>query len=140
MNYAEIEKDKSRWIKEFVYDQWRKILTIFIIGDDVSKNEFQPTNVTSEMIRTVFDNGYKMAMLQTKMSLIKQISIEEDDLRIKILEKLLNEIKDRLETQKCFNLYKGWFDKTLLQDAKKRDDEFKPNLKSDMTKWGDRSM
>ena len=106
----------------------------------MSKNEIQPTNITSEKIRTVFDNGYKMAMLQTKISLTKEISLEEDVLRIKILEKLLNEIEDRLETQKCFNLYKGWFDETLLQDAKKRDDEFKPNLKADMTKWGDRSM
>ena len=63
MNDNEYENEKSRWIKEFVYDQWRKILTIFVIGDDISRNEFKLKDVTSEKIRTVFNNGYKLAML-----------------------------------------------------------------------------
>jgi hypothetical protein len=141
MNDIEYEKQKSRWIKEFVYDQWRKILTIFVIGDDVSRNEFKPKDVTSEQIRTVFNNGYKLAMLQTKKSLVNEILSERDNEKnIKILEKLLSQVEDRLETQKCYVLYKGWFDKTLLEEAIKREEEFKPNLNTDMTKWGDRSM
>jgi hypothetical protein len=107
LDIGEYEKEKSRWVKEFVYDQWRKILTIFIIGIDVSKNTFKPENVTSEKIRTVFDNGYKMAMLQTKKSLMKELFNEEDLRTTKILERLMSQIDDRLETQKCFNLYKN---------------------------------
>jgi hypothetical protein len=140
MNDDEFEKEKSRWLKEFVYDQWRKILTIFVIGDDVSRNGFNPTDVTSEKIRTVFDNGYKMAMLQTKKSLMKELFNEEDWRTIKILERIMSQIDDRLESQKCFNLYKNDGDKSLLVDAKKRDEEFSIYLKSDMTEWADRHM
>ena len=140
MNDDEFEKEKSRRIKEFVYDQWRKILIIFIIGDDVSRNTFKPENVTSEKIRTVFDNGYKMAMVQTKKSLMKELFNEEDWRTIKILERLMSQIDDRLESQKCFNLYKNDWDESLLVDAKKRDEEFSSYLKSDMTEWADRHM
>ena len=140
MNDDEFEKEKSRRIKEFVYDQWRKILIIFIICDDVSRNTFKPENVTSEKIRTVFDNGYKMAMVQTKKSLMKELFNEEDWRTIKILERLMSQIDDRLESQKCFNLYKNDWDESLLVDAKKRDEEFSSYLKSDMTEWADRHM
>lgn len=140
MTEEDYDKEKSRWIKEFVYDQWRKILTIFVIGDDISRDGFTPIDVTSEKIRTVFNNGYKLAMLQTKQSLLNDLINENDENTRTLIEKLLNQIEDRLETQKCFTLYKGWHDKALLDKAKKREDEFSQNLKSDMTKWGDRSM
>jgi len=138
MTDEEYEKERMVRIKEFVYDQWRKILTIFVIDVDISKNDFTPKNITSEKIRTIFNNGYKLAMLQTKQSLLIELRNVSDEKQIEVIEKLLNQIEDRFETHKCFNLYKG--DKTLLADAIKREDEFSTNLKSDMTKWGDRSM
>ena len=140
MDDVDYDKERIRWAKEFAYDQWRKILTIFIIGEDVSRNDFKPKDITSEQIRTVFNNGYKLALLQTKQSLMEEIKRADNDKNLRLIDKLLSQIEDRLETQKCYVLYKGWFDKTLLADAVKREEEFSINLNSDMTIWGDKKM
>ena len=133
MDDDEYENERLRRNKEFVYDQWRKILTIFVIGDDICRNDFTPKDVTSEKIRTVFNNGYKLAMLQTKQSLINEMYKTIDGQCLKTIEKLLDQIEDRLETQKCLVTYKGWSDQTLLVDALKREEEFLKYIQSDMT-------
>ena len=141
MNDFNIDKERSRWAKEFVYEQWRKILTIFVIDIDVSRNDFTPSNVTSEKIRTIFNNGYKLAMLQTKQSLLDEIHKNEDENIRNLMEKLIDKIEDRIETQNLFITYKNKYDESLLSDAIKREAEFSSYLKSNMTKWGeDRSM
>ena len=68
MATEKFETDLLRKSKEFVYEQWRKLLCISVVGEDVSNNQFTPKDVTSEKVRTVFDNGYKLAMLQTLTS------------------------------------------------------------------------
>ena len=138
MDDDEYEIERSRRNKEFVYDQWRKILTLFVIGDDISRNDFTPKNVTSEKIRTVFNNGYKLAMLQTKQSLMNEMYKTGDEQCLKIIEKILDQIDDRLETQKCFVTYKGWSDQTVLEEALIREDEF--IISSDMAEWAGEKM
>ena len=73
MSDDKYERDHLRRGKEFVYEQWRKLLCIFVVGDDINTNQFTPEEVTSEKIRTIFDNGYKLAMLQTRVSLKKEL-------------------------------------------------------------------
>ena len=140
MNNQKYEKEKSRWIKEFVYEQWRKALTISIVNSDVNRNDSEPSGVTNEKIRTVFNNGYKLGLLQTKRSLMIKMSEAEDEKTLNLLEKLFNEIDDRLETQKCFTTYKKSYDESLISEAMKREDEFLINHTFDVTEWGDRRM
>ena len=59
-------KQEIRAKKEFVFQQWRRALCLAVVDTDISDNENQPKDITSEQIRAVFNNGYKMAMLQTK--------------------------------------------------------------------------
>jgi hypothetical protein len=59
-------KQEIRAKKEFVFQQWRRVLCLAVVDTDISDNENQPKDITSEQIRAVFNNGYKMAMLQTK--------------------------------------------------------------------------
>ena len=83
MTADKYEQDRLRRGKEFVYKQWRKLLCIFVVGDDINTNQFTPQEVTSEKIRTIFDNGYKLAMLQTRASLKKELSDSQDTSQIK---------------------------------------------------------
>jgi hypothetical protein len=103
MTADKYEQDRLRRGKEFVYEQWRKLLCIFVVGDDINTNQFTPQEVTSEKIRTIFDNGYKLAMLQTRNSLKKELSDSQDTSQIEVIERLIKQIDDRLETQKCFH-------------------------------------
>ena len=134
------EQDQLRRSKEFVYEQWRKLLCIFVIGDDISTNQFSPQDVTSEKIRTIFDNGYKLAMLQSKVALRKELFGCKDDGQLKIIERLINQIDDRLETQKCLVTYSMSPDKSMHQDAAKRNEEFSRYATEDVTVWIDKQM
>lgn len=138
MNDKEFEKEKLRWEKEFVYEQWRKMLTYLLVGD-INTNLFEPSEVTSEKIRTVFNLGYKLALLQSKRSLMLEMAIS-DEKSLTLIEKLMDQIDDRFETQKCFIRYKKDYDESLLMDAIKREEEFKDYLNWDMTKWANRYM
>jgi hypothetical protein len=140
MSDEKYEIDRLRRGKEFVYDQWRKLLCIFVIGDDISNNQFTPKEVTSEKIRTVFDNGYKLAMLQTKVSLKKELWSGQELRQIEMIERLINQIEDRLQTHKCLVSYSGSHDKLLYEDAVKRDQEFFRYANEDVSKWGDKQM
>ncbi len=90
-------KQEIRAKKEFVFQQWRRVLCQALVDTDISDNENQPNDITSEQIRAVFNSGYKMAMLQTRESLKAELyeSINIDEKRI--VERLLSEVEDRLD-------------------------------------------
>jgi hypothetical protein len=140
MSDDKYERDHLRRGKEFVYEQWRKLLCIFVVGDDINTNQFTPEEVTSEKIRTIFDNGYKLAMLQTRVSLKKELFSSQEPSQSYMIERLINQIEDRLETHKCLVSYSANHDKFLYDDAVKRDEEFLRYAKEDVTKWGDKQM
>jgi hypothetical protein len=128
-------KQELRAKKEFVYQQWRKELCFPVVNTDISDNENQPVNITSEQIRAVFDYGYKMAMLQTKDSLLGEL-YESTNLREKqVIEQLLGEVEDRLETSKCIVTFSKETDKALLNYAQKRETEFARYLGQLLSTW-----
>lgn len=140
MTADKYEQDRLRRGKEFVYEQWRKLLCIFVVGDDINTNQFTLQEVASEKIRTIFDNGYKLGMLQTRVSLKKELAECQDTSQLEMIERLIKQIDDRLETQKCFVTYSGSPDKSLYLDAVKRDEEFLRYAKEDVTKWTEKQM
>jgi hypothetical protein len=128
-------KQEIRAKKEFVFQQWRRVLCLAVVDTDVSDNENQPQNITSEQIRTVFNNGYKMAMLQTRESLKAELyeSINIDEKRI--VERLLTEVEDRLATSKCFVSYSKEEDKEILSQSFRRDAEFSRYMSESLSTW-----
>jgi hypothetical protein len=140
MTADKYEQDLLRGGKEFVYEQWRKLLCIFVVGNDINTNQFTPQEVTSEKIRIIFDNGYKLALLQSKASLKKELFSSQEPSQIDMIERLINQIEDRLETHKCLVSYSGSHDKSLYEDAIKRNEEFLRYAEEDVSKWGDKQM
>jgi hypothetical protein len=140
MTADKYEQDLLRRGKEFVYEQWRKLLCIFVVGNDINTNQFTPQEVTSEKIRTIFDNGYKLVLLQSKASLKKELFSSQEPSQIDMIERLINQIEDRLETHKCLVSYSGSHDKSLYEDAIKRNEEFLRYAEEDVSKWGDKQM
>ncbi len=128
-------KQEIRAKKEFVFQQWRRALCLAVVDTDISDNENQPKNITSEQIRAVFNNGYKMAMLQTRESLKAELyeSINIDEKRI--VERLLTEVEDRLATSKCFVSYSKEEDKEILSQSFRRDAEFSRYLSESLSTW-----
>ena len=96
MSDGEYEQELLRRRKEFVYEQWRKLLCIHVVGVDINTNQFTPEEVTSEKARTIFDRGYQLAMLQTKASLKKQLFACQDPKQSDMIEHLIDQIEDRL--------------------------------------------
>lgn len=141
MSDDEYKKAHLRRKKEFVYEQWRKFLCIHVVGVDISTNQFTPEEVTSEKIRTIFDRGYQLAMLQTKASLKQHLFACQNSKQSAEIERLINQIEDRLETKKCLASYSVNHDNLLFEDAVKRDEEFPAFAEADFTTWGtDRKM
>lgn len=126
--------------KEFVYEQWRKLLCISVVGEDISNNRFTPKDVTSEKVRAVFDSGYKLAMLQTLASLKNELLEARDSGATDAIDRLIKVVQDRLETQKCLVTYSSSHDKSLYEDALNRDADFLRYAKDDVTKWTDKQM
>ncbi len=128
-------KQELRAKKEVVYEQWRRVLCQAVVDTDVSDNENQPKNITSEQIRAVFNNGYKMAMLQTRESLKAELyeSTNMDEKRI--VERLLTEVEDRLATSKCFVSYSKEEDKEILSQSFRRDAEFSRYMSESLSTW-----
>jgi hypothetical protein len=116
------------------------LLCIFVVGNDINTNQFTPQEVTSEKIRIIFDNGYKLALLQSKASLKKELFSSQEPSQIDMIERLINQIEDRLETHKCLVSYSGSHDKSLYEDAIKRNEEFLRYAEEDVSKWGDKQM
>lgn len=140
MATEKFETDLLRKSKEFVYEQWRKLLCISVVGEDVSNNQFTPKDVTSEKVRAVFDSGYKLAMLQTLASLKKEQLEAKNSGEAVAIDRLIKQVQDRLETQKCFVTYSSSPDKSLYEDAVTREKEFLRYAKDDVTKWTDKQM
>ena len=135
-----IDENDSRRSKEFVYEQWRKLLCISIVEEDVSNNQFTPKDITSEEVRTIFDLGYKLAMHQTKASLKSELSVCSHSSDAELIERLNSQIDDRLETHKCLVTYSNCHDESLYLDALRRDAEFFRYAKDDLTKWTHKKM
>ena len=136
--------EKEMRDKEFVYDQWRKLLCIFVVNDDISVGGSDPREkATAEQIRTVFNHGYKLALLQTRESIVDELRkyLSGNDSLNAILNGLINEIDSRIYVSSCYELLKDKFDTSMLIDAKKRDYEFNKNYSSDsFSTWCDKKM
>ena len=97
--HDDIEASRSR---EAEFEEWRKVLTIFIVDGDVnniSKPERQWTRepITEEKVRAVFANGYRLAMLQC----LRWLEIKEQSLLIDLVDesgkKSFQTMKNQLE-------------------------------------------
>ena len=136
MKDKEFWEKESRSRKEFVYQQLRKVLCIFVVGEDISNNNCPPLkHQTSEQIRTVFNNGYKLAMNQTLDSLkkLKKIGVTNSE----ALDLAIQQIEDRLITCECFTSYESSFDPTMLEQAIKRANDFQYEVeRQDLSAWG----
>ena len=135
--------EKEMADKEFVYDQWRKLLCIFVVNEDISVFGNDPQDkVTAEQIRTVFNNGYKLALLQTRESMVNELrkSFGDNDSLNAILNGLINQIDNRISVSSCYEELKDKSNKSMLTDAKKRDNEFNKYSRDSLCTWGDRKM
>jgi vacuolar-type H+-ATPase subunit E/Vma4 len=128
-------KQEIRAKKEFVFQQWRRALCLAVVDTDISDNENQPKDITSEQIRAVFNNGYKMAMLQTRESLKAELYESTNIDEKRIVERLLTEVEDRLATSKCFVSYSKEEDKEILSQSFRRDAEFSRYLSESLSTW-----
>ena len=129
MNYFEQSEPnrKARKDKEFVYEQWRKFLTINVVNEDINLSEREPITVTSEQLRTVFNNGYKFALQQT--------------LKSANLDATANDIaEDRILTSNTYEIYRDYRNDSLLKEAIKRHEEFDSCVNRDVTEWANKTM
>ena len=79
------ERNKERSDKEYVYEQWRKVMTIHVVDEEINRNDRDPITVTMEQLRTVFNNGYKFAMLQNLQSIKAVLRTLEDVFALKAI-------------------------------------------------------
>ena len=125
--------------KEFVYEQWRKILTMHVVNDEINRNIKDSITVTSEQLRTVFNNGYKLAMHQNFLSIENLIDFCNETNRNEF-DQLLEQIRDRLTTSDCIETHKNKLFGLSLIDALKRSKEFDQFTSKDFCSWGSKSM
>ena len=128
-------KQELRAKKEFVYEQWRRVLCLAVVDTDISDNENQPKDITSEQIRAVFNSGYKMAMLQTRESLKAELYESTNIDEKRVIERLLTEVEDRLATSKCIVSFSKEEDKELLSQSFRREAEFSRFLSESLSTW-----
>jgi methylase of polypeptide subunit release factors len=128
-------KQELRAKKEFVYEQWRRVLCLAVVDTDISDNENQPKDITSEQIRAVFNSGYKMAMLQTRESLKAELYESTNIDEKRVIERLLTEVEDRLATSKCIVSYSKEEDKEMLSQSFRREAEFSRYLSESLSTW-----
>lgn len=138
-NFANFEERYERLKKEYVYNEWRKRLTIHIIGGDCCDAEEVFKELTSEQIRAVFNIGYKFAMSQTLESINKKERSTEptDKALLEVLQELSTQIMDRLETQKCFAMYEK---SSRLSMAIHRERHHTNLPERQVSEWGEHSM
>ena len=128
-------KQELRAKKEFVYEQWRRVLCLAVVDTDISDNENQPKDITSEQIRAVFNSGYKMAMLQTRESLKAELYESTNIDEKRVIERLLTEVEDRLATSKCIVSFSKEEDKEMLSQSFRREAEFSSYLSESLSTW-----
>jgi len=140
MEDEELWEKESRSRKEHVYEQLRKMLCIHVVGGDITNNNCpQLEHLTTEQVRTVFNNGYKLAMNQTLDSLknLKKI----DSSSSKSLDEAIRQIEDRLITCECFSKYENSYDETMIEQSKKREKDFQVEVeRQDLSTWGNERM
>ena len=140
MNSDEIYRLKQeRKDKEYVYEQWRKILTMNVVNEDINRNIKDSITVTSEQLRTVFNNGYKLAMHQNFLAIENLLDFSNETNRIEF-DQLLEQIRDRLTTSDCIETHKDKLFGLSLIDALKRSKEFDRFTNKDFCSWGSKSM
>ena len=140
MNSDEIYRLKQeRKDKEYVYEQWRKILTMHVVNEDINRNIKDSITVTSEQLRTVFNNGYKLAMHQNFLAIENLLDFSNETNRNEF-DQLLEQIRDRLTTSDCIETHKDKLFGLSLIDALKRSKEFVRFTNKDFCSWGSKSM
>ena len=140
MNSDEIYRLKQeRKDKEYVYEQWRKILTMHVVNEDINRNIKDSISVTSEQLRTVFNNGYKLAMHQNFLAIENLLDFSNETNRIEV-DQLLEKIRDRLTTSDCIEIHKDNLFRLSVIDAIKRGKEFDRFTNKDFCSWGSKSM
>ena len=140
MNSDEIFRLKQeRKDKEYVFEQWRKILTMHVINEEINRNIKDSITVTSEQLRTVFNNGYKLAMHQNFLAIENLIDFCNESNRYEF-DQLLEQIRDRLTTSDCIETHKDKLFRLSLIDALKRSKEFDRFTNKDFCSWGSKSM
>ena len=140
MNSDEIYRLKQeRKDKEYVYEQWRKILTMHVVNEDINRNIKDSISVTSEQLRTVFNNGYKLAMHQNFLAIENLLDFSNETNRIEF-DQLLEQIRDRLTTSDCIEIHKDNLFRLSVIDAIKRGKEFDRFTNKDFCSWGSKSM
>ena len=140
MNSNEIYHLKeARRRKENVYEQWRKVLTIHVVNEEVNREDRDPITVTMEQLRTVFNNGYKFAMHQNIQSLKRSIKVCEGMEKSELLA-LLEQVKDRVITSDCIERHETDILGLTVDEAFKRRDEFNQFTEDDFCSWGTRTM
>ena len=140
MNSDEIYRLKQeRKDKEYVFEQWRKILTMHVINEEINRNIKDSITVTSEQLRTVFNNGYKLAMHQNLLAIENLIDFCNESNRYEF-DQLLEQIRDRLTTSDCIETHKDKLFGLSLIDALKRSKEFDQFTSKDFCSWGSKSM
>ena len=140
MNSDEIYRLKQeRKDKEYVYEQWRKILTMHVVNEEINRNIKDSITVTSEQLRTVFNNGYKLAMHQNFLAIENLLDFSNETNRIEF-DQLLEQIRDRLTTSDCIETHKDKLFRLSLIDAIKRSKEFDRFTNKDFCSWGSKSM
>jgi len=130
---------EARRRKENVYEQWRKVLTIHVVNEEINREDRDPITVTMEQMRTVFNNGYKFAMHQNMQSLKRSIKVCEGMEKSELLE-LLAQVKDRLITSDCIERHETDILGLTVDEALKRRDEFNQFTEDDFCSWGTRTM
>ena len=140
MNSDEIYRLKQeRKDKEYVYEQWRKILTMHVVNEEINRNIKDSITVTSEQLRTVFNNGYKLAMHQNFLAIENLLDFSNETNRNEF-DQLLEKIRDRLTTSDCIETHKDKLFRLSLIDAIKRSKEFDRFTNKDFCSWGSKSM
>jgi hypothetical protein len=140
MNSDEIYRLKeARRSKENVYEQWRKVLTIHVVNEEINREDRDPITLTMEQLRTVFNNGYKFAMHQNMQSLNRSIKVCEGMEKNELFE-LLEQVKDRLITSDCIERHETDILGLTVAEAFMRRDEFNQFTEDDFCSWGTRTM
>ena len=141
-----IQRNRSPKDGEFLFEQWAKYLTIFILDEDIL-NDFKSSsriieNVTAEKLRCVFSQGYRFAMLQVLQSSKKIYNIAEDGeaLEPEEVKHLLKVIRlqhqliiEKFDDSFILNRVDGKEGMTL---SKKLKDEFDRHEDRDYLRWG----
>jgi len=142
MSEMEYELKKERRFKEFVFEQWRKILCLYVVNEDINRNKTKIEDIDTEKLRTVFQRGYLLAMNQTKVSLENiRMSLDTKDKQLQIIvEDLISEIEDRKITANCYASYKQFSEANYYTDALKREKEMKEYESQKMNQWTDKKM